>query len=148
MKDLGPVPIEGFNPKFKSLSEEGSNIFALSVLSELQIKKDGRDLMAMPIDMDAPDTPLYIKILMKRVEAMKLPIKFTPAALIAIGTLVNNVGDVVALLIDCLNKFQGQTIDVEKLSKLYPTGFYDEESFTTYVDDYLKPRKTSWAKIY
>jgi hypothetical protein len=57
-------------------------------------------------------------------------------------------GSTVALLIDCLNKYEGQTVTCAMLADLYPSGFYDEPTLMKYVDDYLKTRKVKWAEIY
>lgn len=52
------------------------------------------------------------------------------------------------VLIDCLQKYEGQTITLNHLAGVYPEGFYDEKSFGTYVDKYIKTRKAKWSKIY
>ena len=84
---------------------------------------------------------------------MNLPISFTPEGLIAAYALTENVvGRAIALLIDCLTKWEGQKITASMLADLYPYGFYSEETFSKYVNDYLKnPELRSnikWAEIY
>lgn len=141
---MGPVPIEGFNPKFKPLTSFGSEIWMHAMFSEAEKTKSGEDIFELPEKM----TPT-MQIIQKRIDVMELPIKFTAAALVAtVGLSEENPGRAVTILIDCLRKFPEGEVDTEKLSLLYPTGFYDDQTFADYIDNYLKPRKIEWAKIY
>lgn len=133
---------EGLNPKYKPMSPKQTELFLRATMSEMQDpdKKLGYD--------ENNDAFFLCAIIKKRIEVMKLPIEFTDTALLGICSLVDRPGCAVALLVDCLNAFEGQKVTVSKLASLYPWGFYDEESITRYVDEYLKPRKCRWAEIY
>jgi len=103
-------------------------------------------------ELRAMNIPM-IEILMKRVEVLKLPISFTPEGLVAAYAITeNNPGRVVTLLIDCLTEHEGKTVNASMLADMYPFGFYSEETFTSYVDDYLKNPEVrpqvKWAEIY
>ena len=94
-----------------------------------------------------------IEVLLKRIEVLNLPIEFNPTGLIAAYAMSNNnPGRIVTLLIDCLTKYEGKTVTACMLADLYPYGFYNEETFAKYVDDYLKnPEvrgKVKWGTIY
>jgi len=90
-----------------------------------------------------------IEVILKRIEVYNLPIKFTPEGLIAAYAITeNNPGRAIALLIDCLTQWEGQTVKAAMLADIYPFGFYNEETFTDYVDNYLKPSKIKWAELY
>jgi hypothetical protein len=99
-------------------------------------------------EMPEKDWPFLSKIIMKRIEALKLPIKFSAGGLMAVNTLCDRPGSAVLLLIECLNYFENQTIDTDKLSALYPEGFYSEEALTKIIDEELKTRKMKWSNIY
>jgi len=94
-----------------------------------------------------------IEIILKRLEVLNLPIKFTPGGLIgAFAMTEGNPGRGVTLLIDCLTKHEGKTINASMLADMYPFGFYNEETFTDYVDNYLRNievrNQIKWAEIY
>lgn len=134
---------EGLNPIYARMDEEHSKIFFIATISEEISKKDGKEEVNPDVEGQ-----FLIKILNKRIEACKLPIKFNEAAKMAVLALVDRPGSVVALLIDCLNAHEGKTVTVEMLANLYPWGFYDEATLSRYINDYLKPRKIKWAEIY
>ena len=106
------------------------------------------EIQKSPINKEELSKLFLAQIINKRIEVMKLPIKFTDHALVAVSAFCDRPGYAVALLVDCLNKYEGQTVDCGMLADLYPMGFYDEPSLMKYVDDYLKPRKVKWAEIY
>ncbi len=132
----------GIDFQVQSMDRDDTEIFIKCVFAEAQganidLKKDS-----------GIEVPFLTKILLQRIEAFELPISFTPVAALGIGALVKNPGQTVALLVDALNKYEGESVDMEKLSELYPFGFYTQDSFEQYVDQYLKPRKVKWAEIY
>jgi len=131
---------------FKPMSEDAAKLFLEAVVVESSLYKQGRD--AFDFNIPENERSLAMQIILKRVEALKLPIKFSPLALCALEAFADNPGKVVVILIDCLCKFPNQTVDVQKLSEVYPWGFYKEDAFDDYVDNYLKPRKSMWAEIY
>lgn len=122
--------------KFEKMSDEQSKLLITCALAE------GKELKM------TDELPLLSQIVKKRIEALKLPIKFTDWGLMAINALVRVPGAAVALLIDALTMFENKEVTVSDLCELYPFGFYDEESFEKYIDDFLKPRKVKWAEIY
>src|SRR5512137_2310528 len=94
------------------------------------------------------DEQFLVQILNKRIEVHKLPISFSDGAKLCVLALTDRPGSVVALLIDCLTNFEGQTVTSKQLADLYPVGFYDEPTMIRYIDEYLKPKKVKWAEIY
>lgn len=94
------------------------------------------------------DLPFVSKIVLNRIEEMKLPITFTPVALSAIACFAWNPGTAVVLLIDALTRHENEVVDLDKLTELYPDGFYTEKTFVDYIDNYIKPRKVKWSEIY
>jgi hypothetical protein len=62
--------------------------------------------------------------------------------------LVDRPGSAIILLIDTLNKYEGQIVTIKMLAELYPMGFYDEASLIKVIDEEIKPRKRKWSEIY
>jgi len=96
---------------------------------------------------------LIIEIILKRIEVLSLPIKFTTTGLLgAYAFTENNPGKAMILLIDCLTIYEGKTITAEMLADIYPFGFYSEDTTNSYVDDYFKNLEVrpyvKWAEIY
>ena len=91
------------------------------------------------------ELPFLSKIVQRRIEVLKLPIKFSPLALIAICCFARVAGEAVVLLIDVLNKYENEIVTVSKLVDLYPAGFYDQPTFESILDN-LKGKK--WSEIY
>lgn len=131
----------GIDLQVESMSKDGTEIFIKCVMAEQAGAK-------IDLHDGSLEVPFLTDILLKRIEGLKLPIAFTPIAALGINALVNNPGKAICLLVDALNKYEGETVTMEKLSELYPSGFYTEDSFEKYVDEYLKPRKVKWAEIY
>lgn len=88
------------------------------------------------------------QIIQRRIDCLKLPISFSPVAYLAMLSLTKSPGGFVTVLIDALNKFEGQCVNVKMLAELYPFGFYSEKSFDDLVDNYLKPHTLKWSEIY
>lgn len=98
---------------------------------------------------DIPSTGRFLSnIIRKRIEVLKLPIKFTEYAYMYVDLFVDRPGSAVLLLIDALTKYENQTVDIKKLAELYPNGFYDEQTLVTIIDEELKTGKRKWAEIY
>jgi hypothetical protein len=135
---------EGLNPRYTPMDEEQSKLFTTACL--LEGRQPGQD------DLAALEKSLseqfFIKVLDKRIEAMKLPIQFSQTGKMAALAFVKVVGAMVVLLIDCLNAYEGKTITTAELADLYPIGFYDEATLERYVDDYMKPRRVKWSDVY
>ena len=131
---------------FEPMTKESTKLFAEAMFAEFGAKKDGVEI---PIwDKSADDMPPLTQILMKRIEHLQLPIKFTQPAAIGFMALAPNPGKTVVLLIECLQMYEGKVIDMEKLSHLYPAGFYNEETLATVIDKYMKTRKAKWSWVY
>lgn len=103
------------------------------------------------LEENSDTLPMIPKIIRKRIEVMQLPINFTISGLIAIDALAcGNPGKAIAILIDCLTSFEGNlAVSADDLiNKIYPNGFYSDDVFIDYVDNYIKQRKVKWAEIY
>jgi len=124
---------------FQELSQED----AAFLLQALAIERTGQDLP--PEDVEAS---LLASIVKKRIDVLQLPVKYTTLGLLSIGCFAKNPGKAIVVLIDFLEKFENETITAEKLCTLYPWGFYNERSFTDYVDNFIRAGKARWAKIY
>jgi hypothetical protein len=129
------------------MSDGAAKEYVMAVMLESQGEK------ALTMEQLREENVFAVEVIMKRIEAYGLPISFTPEGLIGAYALSENIpGRVVVLLIDCLTKFEGQTVTASMLADLYPFGFYSEETFTRYVDKYLKDKdmrpRVRWACIY
>lgn len=88
------------------------------------------------------------QVLLKRISAFNLPIRFTHLGLLAAAAITSMVpGRVVVLLIDALNNYEGREVTAAMIGDLYPLGFYKEE-FTGEVIDAMKNRLIKWSQIY
>ena len=126
-----------------SMSKEATEVFTMAMIGEFKGKR------RMVEDLSESDCTFLMNVIQKRIDIMKIPIKFSVSAMIACEALSEGVvGKMVIILVDCLNEYEGQEITVDKVANLYPFGFYNEEVFTDYVDNYLKPRKVNWAHTY
>ena len=124
------------------LTEKAAEIFMVLTFAD---QKDKQEEFKIPEE----ELPFTCRIVQKRIEALKLPITFSKTALFAVDLFaMGNPGRAVALLVDCLTKYEGLNIGMKELTELYPWGFYNTETFEDYVDNYLKPRKLKWAEIY
>lgn len=114
------------------------------------------------------DDFLPLQIILKRIEAFDLPIKFTQSGLAASIIWATTPGRGMAFLIDCLKsdtklslwkelKENGKKFKEEdKLSldacyiseKVYPWGVMTDDNLCYYIDTYLKPRKDNWFFLY
>lgn len=124
--------------KYEPLRDQQAQILARCAFAEL-----GKQ----PI-VQQPELPFLTEIVKKRIEGLKLPIKFTDYALLAVNAFAKNPGEAVIVLIDALEKYEGEEVTTAKLCQLYPAGFYTRDSVESYIDDVLKPKLTKWSKIY
>jgi len=129
------------------MSEGAMQEYAMAVMMETMGEK------AIPMDELRKERIHVIEIMVKRIEVFKLPIEFTPEGLIASYAMTeNNPGRAVTLLIDCLTKHEGKTVNASMLADMYPHGFYSEETLMDYVDNYLRNieirNQIKWAEIY
>ena len=134
----------------QEMSKEATADFMSCCLLERKVREE-----PMPA---FEELPFCAKIILKRIEVYELPIKFTLASLLALVSLAEqNPGRCIVALIDCLTAYEGQTINTEKLVKLYPNGMYNELKMREYVT-FLQHCKAnpneglsggaSWAFIY
>lgn len=130
--------------KYKQLSEESTKL----LVSLLFIELEGNEEKLKQIEEDSESLSFLSKIVKVRIEGLNLPIKFTTLALIAVNCFCDRAGAAVLLLIDALNKFDGQTVTVQKLCELYPVGFYNEKTFLDIIDKQIKTKKLKWSDIY
>jgi hypothetical protein len=130
-----PLPTElGFVPKYKELSKDQAELF-------LQLCILGKDF-------EIQEMPFLSKIVQLRVEVNKLPIKLTNQGLMAVNCFAHNPGAAVILLIDFISNFENEELNCDNLAKLYPVGFYTEESMEDLIDNYLKTKQTKWSRLY
>lgn len=137
---------EGLNPTYETsiTPERAHSLLAATMAEAVGGEADLEDKK----DLEELEEEFLIKILNKRIEGMKLPISFSPAAKMAILAFCDRPGSVVILLIDCLNAYEGQRVTVPMLVELYSDGFYDEGTLLRYIDDYMKLRKVKWSYVY
>lgn len=129
----------GFNPAYKPMSEEQTKLFMTASMLSLQQKNE---------PFDEIERTFLIQILMKRITAMKLPISFTGPGKLAVLALVEIPGELIALLIDCLNAYEGKSVGPQEVADLYPVGFYTKDSFEEYVDKFISAKKVKWHEVY
>ena len=126
----------GFKPKFERLSKEQSELFINILFSEIK-------------QIPEKELPHVIRILDKRIEVMKLPIKFNLKAKLLLFVLTDsNPGRMMLALIDSLTKYEGKEVTEGEICDIYPEGFYSEESVLEYVEKYCKTRLCKWSEIY
>jgi hypothetical protein len=129
--------------KYQMLTPEQAKLLAQIILSNNE-----------HAEIAETDYPFLSQIVKKRVEALKLPIKLSPAALIAVNAFTDRPGSAVVLLIDALNKYtteedyknwlqkkpspEPREITVSDLCMLYPEGFYTEAALTDLIDNTMK----------
>jgi len=126
------------------MTMEGTSFYLSCTMAELARKKDNRE----PPVLKDEELPFLSAIVKKRIEAMKLPISFSPEALIALNALCDRPGSAVLFLIDCLNEYKDQEVGMSELAELYPWGFYKEDVMIEIIDNFMKPRKHPWSEIY
>ena len=114
------------SPEFaKPMSEGTSKDFIMCSLFE---KKN------VPLP-PAEELPVPAQIILKRIEAFELPIKFSFAALLAmIAIAEGNPGYCVVALIDLVTEFEGEEITIDHIVQMYPLGMYKEEVIREYTD--------------
>ena len=133
--------------KFTSpLSEDTSDLLLKLFMVDADCKKTGNK--GPTIEECRKDA--MCDLIMKRIDAFKLPLNFTPTGLLALTFLTEGrPGKAVVGLVDILTKFEGKDeITMSDIYDLYPNGMYNEKTFEDYIDNYLKPNKVKWAEIY
>ena len=121
----------GFNPIFNEMTKEETEMMMSVLFGALNGNEP---------ELKESEKPFAIKMIEKRIEAMKLPIVLKPSAKIAMLILTDgNPGKMNVALIDIITKFEGRTISVNEICEsVYPMGFYSTESSTEYIGLYLR----------
>lgn len=83
---------------------------------------------------DENEVPPPLTIVLKRIEVLNLPITFTPESMMAFIIFPDRVGAVVVMLIDLLEAFEDEQVTLEKICRMYPMGFYNEEALEERID--------------
>lgn len=138
-KKVSQYPDSKSKENMSPLDEEGAELYALCLHSAWDEARN-------PLPQDC--MPLGSQIIHARIIGMKLPIKFTDSALVAASALGINPGKAVVVLCDCLSAYEGGTVTIEKLTDLYPWGFYKDEVFRQIVDEWMKTGKHKWSHVY
>lgn len=127
----------GFKPNYTPMDREQFEVLINLMFTE-------------SLDIPKEERPFGVQILDKRIEGLEFPIKMNDRTKLFILSLSNgNPGKIVTILIDCLTKFEGREATVENIcEELYPMGFYSDQSFTDYVNNYLKPHRCKWSQVY
>ena len=124
------------------MSLEATTSFCSLVMFDQRNRQTVKDINELKADHSC-------ELILKRIEAFKLPISFTPNALFALSLLAEGVpGMLVIGLIDSLTKFEGQEVSFNDIVKLYPFGMYNADVGRDYIDNYLKPRAVKWSFVY
>ena len=86
------------------------------------------------IGIKEEEVPFGIGLVLKRIDAMKLPISFTLGGILTFGIIPDRAAAAVIMLIDLLEEYKGKTVTVEDVFTAYPYGFYKEESMLARAD--------------
>ena len=130
----------GFVPQYKPMTIEEMEQFIRVNMFPSEKLPEGMDIHKL----------FPVQIILKRIEAMELPVSFTEKALLlAVIMTGGNPGAMMTVLIDGLTMFEDQEIDSDMIAmKMYPWGFYTQESIIQYIETYVKTRKVKWSNIY
>ena len=140
MKQLKEKHMTETKQKYQPLTKDRTEMFLKCVLLEHKDKE-----WTPPTD---EKWPALSRIVQLRINVMKLPISFTSAALMSVNCLCDRPGAAVLLLIDALDKYEGQKVDMKMMADLYPIGFYTEEAFIERIDKEIKEGKGKWDYVY
>ena len=94
------------------------------------------------------EMPFPIGVVVKRVEALKLPIQFTKAAWIAFSIFPDRVGGVVLMLIDLLNEYEDKLVSFADIIEMYPYGFYTEKAMMDRIENHVKKGEFKYSFVY
>jgi len=87
------------------------------------------------------------RVVLRRISSLNLPIAFTLDAYKLIDQLCHEPGRAVVLLIDCLQRYEGRTVDAERIAAMYPNGFHRADVFRVMVE-MLRAGEVKWAEVY
>ena len=139
------------------MDEEKSRLFMQLCLCDIQkpieIKQGTLDEHGMKFD----ELPFGVKIVLRRIEVMHLPLKMTVATLMAFALFPDRAGAAVLMLIDLLENYadRDEPVTIEDLGNTYPMGFYNEKALEARIDaikaDKARPqeeRKFKFSYVY
>jgi len=116
------------------MDEETSKMFLQACAMDMQ----GRTPVDMKtfIDMGIPENevPFGTAAVLKRIDAMRLPISLTIGAAVLFSTFPDRIGGAILMLVDLLTAYEGKTIGVEDVVREYPYGFYSEDALIARLD--------------
>lgn len=141
MSEIKPTTLlvnPDFRPRYEQLSQEQSKLLFMIIMADAE---------KMPPPPEH-EYDLLMQILKKRIDVLELPVQLDGWALAALTLIATNPGRAVVALIDCLDKFEGKVTVEDITMRLYPMGFYDEESLTYIVDNIHKKNLAKWSGIY
>lgn len=130
------------NAKYKPLDQEEVGMMMIILNVEINWKN---------IKLPEKELPLASKIVKKRIDVMKLPLKYNTTGITSVSLFVDRAGFAVLFLIDCLNILIPLNLDMTCKNicmYVYPHGFYTDESAINIIDEFIKTRKIKYAEIY
>lgn len=134
------------------VSQDKAQIFSCDIqyfARLIQFEKDENSSKDYVIEIKKSiELEQHSQIILKRIKAMSLPISFTYASLNYISFFCDRAGAVVLLLIDCLEEYEGQQVTIDKISILYPFGFYTEKAMVDRVENEIKQGKSKFSFVY
>jgi hypothetical protein len=130
------------------MSQRASELFFMACMLDAQEMPE-----KIPVKRIEEDFSFIMKVVLKRVEVLKLPISFTLGGLAALEALSGgNPGRAMVILMDCLTLHSIEDVDglvtSADLAEMYPFGFYNEDTFCDYIDNEVKTGKALWSQIY
>jgi hypothetical protein len=140
--------------KYQPLSKENCVLLLKLTLAEMSAKEEE---VSSKLEDIGKELPFLSQIVQKRIEVLKLPIKFTPLALLAINCFADRPGAAVLFLIDALNKFkfedkpgsENPVVTVEMIcTELYPLGFYTGDAMADRIDNEIIAKKDRFSYVY
>lgn len=150
----------------KPLSREQSMMLATMLLSD-QFSKDVIENEDQFLSLQTEkvrenmDLLFFPCAIQKRIDYMKLPIRFTNEALIAVLAMCDRIGAAIMLLVDCLDEFTPKVdyvtlkdmprdayhiVSLQDLIDMYPWGFYDfdDSAFQDFMETKIKRNRDNF----
>ena len=146
--------------KFNPLDDKRMNMLAELLMAGID------DTKPFSAKNDLLDNCAPVQIVLERISSFNLPIELTESAILGISVFCDSPGRCVIYLIDILksldnqndlySKWKSKDFSQDKrlvtlghiCDSVYPLGILSNQSFGRYIDEYLKPKKTSWSEIY
>lgn len=121
-----------------------------ALISDLLLREENAIKNQEPITTKEGRTDLsgVSKLVHNLIETYNLPVLFTDLALQAVGMFARNTDEAIILLMDCLTTFERETVTVNKLSRLYVFGFYNEELIKKIIVGTVHTKRHPWYFVY